>query len=83
MKTTINSSFGVESELWQYGIALIFILPPIAWVRDISKFSFTYLLGNLLLLVTVIVVVINGFIEVYNPETGMGWQTTNLKKFDQ
>lgn len=32
------------------------ILIPIAWVRNISKFSFTFLLGNTLILTTVIIV---------------------------
>ena len=38
------------------GCILVFILVPIAWVRNISKFSFTFLVGNTLILTTVIIV---------------------------
>lgn len=35
---------------------LLLILTPVAFVRNLSKFSFTFLLGNLCILSTVIVV---------------------------
>ena len=34
----------------------MFILIPIAWVRNISKFSFTFLIGNLMMISTVLIV---------------------------
>ena len=39
------------------GIGLWFILVPIAWVRNISSFSFSFLVGNLCIITTVIVVI--------------------------
>lgn len=37
------------------GCALTLILVPVAWVRNISKFSFTFLIGNTMILLTVII----------------------------
>ena len=38
---------------------IICIYTPISWVRNIAKFSFTYLLGNLLILLAVL------FVSIY------------------
>jgi solute carrier family 36 (proton-coupled amino acid transporter) len=37
-------------------IGCICILTPIAWVRDIAKFSFTFMIGNFMILFTAVVV---------------------------
>ena len=39
-----------------YTIGIICILTPIAWVRDIAKFSFTFMIGNFMILFTTLVV---------------------------
>jgi len=50
--------------MWYYALGLIIILTPITWVRDISRFSFTFLLGNSLLLLTLLTVAIDGIQEL-------------------
>ena len=55
-QNVIKSVAGIEINIWVLGVALLFILVPIAWVRNISKFSFTFLVGNLLILTTVVIV---------------------------
>lgn len=55
-KSIAKEVFGYEADIWVFAGALMCILIPIAWVRDIGKFSFTFLLGNLLILSTVIIV---------------------------
>jgi amino acid permease len=57
--TSINQAFSLNTPMWYYSLGLICILTPIAWVRDISRFSFTFLIGNLLLILTVGVVCID------------------------
>jgi amino acid permease len=59
LSTSVNQAFGINTPIWYYSIGLVFVLTPIAWVRDISRFSFTFLLGNLLLALTVMVVSIH------------------------
>ena len=56
LKSSVNQAFEVETEMWLYASILICILTPIAWVRDISKFSFSFMMGNLLILLTIVTV---------------------------
>ena len=35
-------------------IVVLIVLPPVAWVNNIAQFAFTYMLGNLLILLTMI-----------------------------
>ena len=44
----------IETATWPYFVAALGFLTPIAWVEDIKKFSFTFLLGNLLILTTIV-----------------------------
>ena len=55
-KTTVDNLYGVNSNPWIYATALICILTPIAWERNIAKFAFTFLIGCVLLLWAVLVV---------------------------
>ena len=56
MKTTVDAQMGVDSPTWIYFAGVLSVLTPIAWVEDIKKFSFTFLVGNLLILTTIITV---------------------------
>ena len=56
LKSTIDSSFDIKSNYLAYVILVLAILPPVAWVNNIAKFAFTYMLGNLLIFLTVITV---------------------------
>jgi solute carrier family 36 (proton-coupled amino acid transporter) len=42
------------------------ILVPISWVRNISKFSFTFLIGNSLILATLIIVTVVLSVRLYD-----------------
>lgn len=44
----------IETPQWPYFVLVLSVLTPIAWVEDIKKFSFTFLVGNLLILTTII-----------------------------
>ena len=53
MQTTVNSIFEIESYVFPYMVLVLVVLSPVAWVNNIAKFAFTYMLGNLLILLTV------------------------------
>ena len=42
--------------VWTYGVVIICINTMLAWVRNISSFSFTYQTANFLMLMCVIIV---------------------------
>lgn len=70
-KNTFDVLFDLDSNLWVYGLIIFCIYTPISWVRNIAKFSVTYLLGNLLILLAVL------FVSVYcgmtiNRQDGIG-----------
>ena len=52
----LDTLFGLKVGLWTPGLVLLVILTLLAWVRDISKFSSTMLLGNLCILATLMIV---------------------------
>ena len=59
LKLTMDNLFNVDSNPWIYACFIIAIYTPLAWVRNIAKFSFTFLLGNLLILLAIL------FVSVY------------------
>lgn len=48
--------FGIDAKQEVIGVFLMCILIPMSWVRNISKFSFTFLIGNTLILTTCVIV---------------------------
>ena len=56
IRTTVDAHAGLESPVWPYLLGVLSVLTPIAWVEDIKKFSFTFLVGNLLILSTIVTV---------------------------
>ena len=48
--------FEIETYCFPYLILVLVVLSPVAWVNNIAKFAFTYMLGNLLILLTVVTV---------------------------
>ena len=56
MKTTVDKAFDLDTNHWVYAVGLIVILTPVAWVRNIARFAFTYLVGIILIFWCVIVV---------------------------
>lgn len=55
-KGTVDTVIGIETSPVIYIVMFTLILTPMAWVRNIAKFSFTYFLGVIFVFSTVIVV---------------------------
>ena len=79
LKSTIDGIYGIETNPLIYMIGIICILTPIAWVRDIAKFSFTFMIGNFMILLTVIVVSTYCFSQI-SEQGGLG---PGIQAFDQ
>jgi proton-coupled amino acid transporter len=63
----------MDVDIWTIAIFLLAILIPISWVRNISKFSFTFLIGNALILSTLIIVTVILSFRLYeNGQFGPG-----------
>lgn len=58
--------------MWSLGWIVLSILTPLVWVRNISKFSITFLIGNLLILSTVIIVIVFLSIQFVNRNYTLG-----------
>ena len=67
-KSVIASLFGYELDLWTIAYVLMCILIPMACVRNISKFAFTFLVGNVMIISTVIVVSVVMIMKLVNRE---------------
>ena len=57
LKSTVDSIFEVNSSRASFAIAICCIIIPISWVRDIGKFSFAFMVGNFIILLTICIVV--------------------------
>ena len=56
LKSTIDTVFGLDTSKAMYAVIVLCILIPLAWVRDLGRFSFSFMIGNSVILFTVIVV---------------------------
>ena len=55
-KSTFDFFLEKDTNPWIYAVIMICILTPLSWVRNIAKFSFTMMVGNFLILITVTIV---------------------------
>ena len=55
-KTTIDTLLEVDSKIGYYILAVCTILTLLSWVRNLAKFSFTFIVGNFLIITAVIYV---------------------------
>ena len=56
LHTTLDYLLGLENTSpWLYATPLVCILTLLAWVRKISKFSFSFMLGTFMILLAVVV----------------------------
>ena len=76
-----KSILGGEIWIWYICFCLWLILIPIAWVRNISKFSFTFLIGNLCIITTVIVVSAYLYVDFRRDGFGPGIEPMNYKSY--
>ena len=51
-KVTIDTLFDIETNATIYGVLIVVAFTMLSWVRNIAKFSFTFMLGVFLLLLT-------------------------------
>ena len=56
MKSSIDAIYGINSSKLTWSIIMLAIAIPLAWVRDIGKLSFTFMIGIFIIMFTVIVV---------------------------
>ena len=82
LQSTVDSLFEIKSSCVPFLILVVCILWPIAWVNNIAKFAFTYMLGNLLILMTIIVVCVYcGLLLTQNHSVGPGLKAYNKDGF--
>ena len=55
LKTSFDIALNQQTTPWIFGCGILLVLTPISWVRNISKFSFSFMVGNLLILLTAVV----------------------------
>ena len=61
---------------WGIAIFMMLALSPVVFVRDIKKFNWTFLVGNLCIVLTVLIVsgvMIDKNINRLHPPTGVVW----------
>lgn len=77
----LKTVFGITVGPWTPGIVLLIFLTLMAWIRDISKFSSTMLIGNLCILTTLIIVTFIMFLKLTNrgftPGPDIVWMNFN------
>lgn len=52
----LHTLFDWQVGPWTPGVVLLVLLTAMAWVRDISKFTATMLIGNICILLTIVIV---------------------------
>ena len=57
-KSTIDALFNVDSSLVIYCVIVVTLFTLMSWVRNLAHFSFTFMLGNLMVVITMIFVTI-------------------------
>ena len=56
MQIVFWQAFGLRVELVFFGLFLALFMIPVSWVRNFAQFSFTFLLGNVLLVLILVLV---------------------------
>jgi solute carrier family 36 (proton-coupled amino acid transporter) len=57
LKAIFDQVFSIESPIWLYGILICSLITPLTWVRKIKKFSFTFMIGIIMVLTTLTITV--------------------------
>ena len=68
--TAINTFFSVDTDPFPYAVAVFVIFTLLSWVRDLTKFSFAFTFGVLMIVITVIYLM--GYACKMIAENGMG-----------
>lgn len=62
MKSTFDGIFGYDTGMLPYVVIVVVLFSTISWVRDLAKFSFTFTVGNILILTGVVFVTVHAFL---------------------
>jgi solute carrier family 36 (proton-coupled amino acid transporter) len=82
LKSTVDDIWEIDSNPYMFAWLLMIILTPLACVRNIAKFSFTFLIGVLMILISFFVVSTLCFKEIYDSgHIGTGTQMFNSSNF--
>ena len=77
IQENITYDIGDPRQIWTYGSVIIVLLSLLAFVRNIVIFSFTFLIANLLMLSTVIIVSSYSLIKLWDDGIGTSVQAFN------
>jgi solute carrier family 36 (proton-coupled amino acid transporter) len=66
LKSTFDSTFGLNISTWFFAGVLCCFMIPVAWVRNFAKFSFTFIAGNVLILLVILMLSAQSFAQIYS-----------------
>lgn len=81
MKSSVDTIYGVDSPKLWYAIIVLSMCIPLAWIRDLGKLSWTFMIGTFVICVTVIVVVCYCTTSLVNNGTAEGVVAFNKSSF--
>ena len=58
LQQVMHDAFGVDLELKYYGLTCFIITTPLSYVREIERFAFSYVLADVLILVTTVAILV-------------------------
>ena len=65
LKTSFDFLFGWDTSMNLLAAGCVCLLTPVAWVRNFSKFSFSYIAGNCLIIFVIILVAAHSSTQIY------------------
>ena len=65
LKSSFDFIFGWDTSMNLLAGGCVCLLTPVAWVRNFSKFSFSYIAGNCLIIFIIILVAVHSFSQIY------------------
>lgn len=66
LKSTVDTAFDMNTSTTMFAALICCALIPVAWVRNFAKFSFTFIAGNLLILVVIIMLLTQSSMQLWN-----------------
>jgi amino acid permease len=78
--TALQKNIGTDINRWYFAIGIICLYTPLAWVRKIQYFSAGYIIGNLMIILTVSVVSIYAIVKIKKDGVGPEFQAVNDAK---
>lgn len=66
LKSIVNNTLQVDTELWIWCIVTLLIFAPISWVRNVEKFKVGYIYSVVVIFVMIIVVSVFCFLRIHD-----------------